>query len=316
MGRKQSKTEKALRQADRSKFTLKGQMVSSGMLDRYRKAVDAFLTFAKDYNYSVRQWDDLDEVASHWLEHIFHDGEHKSLASDGLAGIQFHMPQAMGRLKHSWKLAKVWQKLEPPRRVLPLSPLMVRAMAGAAWSLGFAAEASAMLVGFDAMLRSGELYNLKVKHVKFYSQRAVVSLGHTKTGKRTNTAEMVVVESQLAVQALRRACKNRPKNELVLSRGARVFRTLFNSLIDLFEIDGLVTVYSLRRGGASWDFLQHQAMERTLLRGRWQSTSSARIYLQDATAMVTHLKLTAEQQRLAEAASSLLHKSLTAKPGR
>jgi len=295
---------------------LKGQMVSSGMLDRYLKGVEAFLDFAQDFDYVVQHWEDLDEVVSAWLEHIFHDGEHKSLASDALAGIQFYLPQAMGRLKHSWKLAKVWQKLEPPRRVLPLSPLMVRAMAGAAWSLGFIAEASAMLVGFDAMLRSGELYNLKIKHVKFYRNRAVVTLEQTKTGKRTNTAEMVVLESQLAVKALRCACANRPKNELLLSRGARVFRSLFNALIDLFEIDGLVTVYSLRRGGASWDFLQHQAMERTLLRGRWQSTSSARIYLQDATAMVTHLKLTAEQQQLAVAASLLLQKSLTAMPGR
>ena len=31
------------------------------------------------------------------------------------------------------------------------------------------------------------------------------------------------------------------------------------------------------RGGATWDFLEHQSMERTLLRGRWASTSSARM---------------------------------------
>eukprot|EP00435_Cladocopium_sp_Y103_P061539 s868_g23.t1 len=287
-------------------------MVSSGMLERYTKSVALFLAFAQDFQYKVTEWDMLDEVVSEWLEHLFHDGYHKSLASDGLAGIQHFLPQSLGRLRHSWKLAKVWQKLEPPRRVLPLSPLMVRAMAGAAWSLGFISEAAALLLGFDAMLRSGELYSVQVRDFKFYNDKAVVSLGYTKTGKRNNTTEMVVVERKLAIAALRRACADRPRNALLLARGARVFRTLFNALLDLFNLEGLITVSSLRRGGASWDFLQRQSMERTLLRGRWQSTSSARIYLQDATAMVTHLKLSRDQQQLALAAARLLKRSLTA----
>lgn len=193
---------------------------------------------------------------------------------------------------------------------------MVKAMAGAAWALGFTAEASALLTGFDAMLRSGELYNLRIKDVAFYGSRAVLSLGFTKTGKRNNTTEMVVVESKLAVTSLKLVCAGRRQNEFLLARGARVFRCVFNSLVDFFDLEGNLTVYSLRRGGASWDFLQHQSMERTLLRGRWQSTSSARIYLQDATAMVTQLKMSSHQQQLAEAAAAKLKKSLTAGPDR
>lgn len=291
-------------------------MISEGMKDRYRKSVIRFLDFTKEFNYQVPTWDDLDDTVSEWLEHIFQDGQHKSLASDGLAGLQYHLPQSIGRLRHSWKLVKVWQKLEPPRRVLPISPLVVGAFAGVACELGYLAEASALLVGFDTMLRSGELYRLKIRDIKFYNQRAVLSLGFTKTGKRTNATEMVVVESKLAVTLLRKACANRRRHEFLLYRGERAFRALFNMLIDFFDIQGLVTVYSLRRGGASWDFLQHQSLERTLLRGRWASTSSARIYLQDATAMVTHLELTPVQYSLAQAAASRLVNSLTAEPGR
>lgn len=263
----------------------------------------------------VPTWDDLDQVVGEWLEHIFPDGQHKSLASDGLAGLQYHLPQSIGRLRHSWKLVKVWQKLEPPRRVLPISPLVVAAFAGVSLELGYAAEASAMLAGFDTMLRSGEIYRLRIRDIKFYSSRAVLSLGHTKTGKRTNAQEMVVVESKLAIAALRRACARRRKSELLLHRGERFFRLLFTQLIDFFQLKGLITVYSLRRGGASWDFLQRQSLERTLLRGRWASTSSARIYLQDATAMVTHLELTHSQKALARAAAARLVNSLTASPG-
>lgn len=192
----------------------------------------------------MESWDDLDEVVSEWLEHMFHEGAHKTLASDGLAGLQFFVPQAIGRLKHSWKLARVWQKLEPPQRVLPLSPSVVMAFAGVCVALNCHAEAAGLLVAFDAMLRSGELYRLRVQNITFYGRRAVLSLGFTKTGKRNNAAEMVVVESRIAVKMLRLACYGRRPKEAFLLRGERFFRALFNLLLEFFEIEGLVTVYS------------------------------------------------------------------------
>lgn len=203
MVRSLSQTEQAKRQQQRQRCTLKSRMVSAGMTERYTKSVQKFLDFTSEFHYQVASWDDLDEVVSEWLEHIFHDGQHKSLASDGLAGLQYHLPQSMGRLKHAWKLVKVWQKLEPPRRVLPISPLVVSAFAGVSLRLGFVPEASALLVGFDTMLRSGELYRLRIRDIKFYDARAVLSLGLTKTGKRTNASEMVVVESALAISCLK-----------------------------------------------------------------------------------------------------------------
>lgn len=289
---------------------MKSKMVSKGMMERYHKTVMRFLDFVDEFKYTVPTWEDLDSVVSEWLEHMFHEGEHKTLANDGLAGLQFYVPQAIGRLKHSWKLARVWQRLEPPQRVLPISPSVILGFAGACAHLNLWEEAAALLAGFDTMLRSGELYRLRVKDSTFYSGRAVLALGFTKTGKRNNAAEMVVVESQLAVKALRRACRGRRPNSALLSRGERFFRALFNCLLEFFDIEGLVTVYSLRRGGASWDFLQHQSLERTLLRGRWASTSSARIYLQDVTAMVTHLRLSAAQLDAVQSAASVLVKHL------
>ena len=306
MGRSLTQTERDLRKQVRKNFTLKSRMVTPGMQLRYQRSVEQFLLFIQTFGYRLHTWDDLDEMVSEWVEHIFHDGRHKSLASDGLAGLQFFLPQALGRLKHSWKLCKVWQKLEPPRRVLPLSPLVLCGFAGAAVRLGFTQEAAGLLIGYDCMLRSGELYRLTVGDVAFYDSRAVLSLGFTKMGQRLNSAEMVVVESQLAVKYLRLACQGRPRRQPLLERGDRFFRSLFTCMVELFDIPGLITVYSLRRGGASWDFLQHQSMERTLLRGRWASTSSARLYLQDATAMVSHLSLSSNSRSLLQAAANTL----------
>ena len=55
-------------------------------------------------------------------------------------------------------------------------------------------------------------------------------------------------------------------------------------------------MYSFRRGGATWHFLTEQNIEQTLLRGRWALTSTARIYLQDAAATLSHLQISDEQR--------------------
>jgi len=49
--------------------------------------------------------------------------------------------------------------------------------------------------------------------------------------------------------------------------------------------------YSLRRGGASFDYRQHGVVSRTTLRGRWNSAKTARIYIADAMAVLAAVKL-------------------------
>ena len=281
-------------------------MVSQNIQARYKKSVSSILAFMLEMGVHVPTWENLDEVVSAWVEFAYAEGEHKSLVNYALAGLQFFLPSCVGKLKQSWRLATVWQRLEPPLRVLPISPLLVRGFAGAAVRMGFVAEAAALLIGFDCMLRSGELYALRLQDITFLQNRAVVCLGRSKTGKRTGANEMVVVESSLALRWLRNACSHGCGQDKLLKRGDRFFRKFFAELLQLFQIKGLMTVYSLRRGGATWNFLHHGSMEKTLLRGRWSSTSSARIYLQDSAATVTHLQLTRDQRSFAQTTSRFL----------
>ena len=53
----------------------------------------------------------------------------------------------------------------------------------------------------------------------------------------------------------------------------------------------------MRRGGASWHFMSSQSLETTLLRGRWASSSTARIYLQDSAAALSHPQIPTAQRR-------------------
>ncbi|CAE7439662.1 unnamed protein product [Symbiodinium sp. CCMP2592] len=252
----------------------------------------SFLTYLADANLVAGQANQLCEAAASWVEFLYADGQRKGLASDGLAGLQYFLPECQGHLKLSWKLVKVWQRIEPPMRVLPLSPLLVLGMAGLAACLALPDIAAGLLICFDGILRSGELYQLRVGDITFYTSRAALRLGLTKAGKRTGQEEMVVINRQIAVKWLHRACVGMSDDELLLRRGPDFFRECFKLFINEFDLAELkINVYSLRRGGATWDFLAYQSMERTLLRCRWASTSSARVYLQDAVATIAHLKL-------------------------
>ncbi|CAE7564650.1 unnamed protein product, partial [Symbiodinium sp. CCMP2456] len=262
------------RQKCRKGQNLKSQMVTAKIQDRYAKAVGHILSFLEHMKSDFVSWDNFDESVCAWIEFAYSDGEHKSLVNFALAGLQFYLPACVGRLKQAWRLAKVWHRIEPPLRVLPLSPLLTAAFAGACVLMGFTGEAAGFLIAFDCMLRSGELYNLQCKDVTFMRDKAVLSLGKSKTGKRTGANEMVVVESQIAVRWLRIACSTLRAEDYLLQRGERFFRKLFHALVELFEVPGFLTVYSLRRGGAAWNFLFHGSMEKTLLRGRWSSSST------------------------------------------
>ena len=282
-------------------------MISSELKERYRSALVQVTQFWADHNVDINSLDVLDEAVATYLEHIFAEGLPKSLASDTLASIQHYLPTSCGRLRFSWKIAKTWQKLEPPTRLVPLSPLVVQAFSGGLWQCGFHREAAALLVAFDAMLRPGELYQLRCKDITFYGNAAVITLRDTKTGQRKGSDEMVVIESLLACNILRQAVMAVPRSSLLLSVSPYRFRLLFRSLVSHFQLKGSVGMYSLRRGGATFDFLLHKSMERTLLRGRWSSSSTARIYLQHTVASISELALTKIQRIHLAKAAKVLH---------
>lgn len=290
---------KAQRKRQRKGLTLQSSLVSPGLQHRYAIALLHVTQFWIETALLPSSLENVDPAVSVWLEYIFSDGEPKSLASDGLASLQHFMPSLCGHLRGSWKMVKAWQKLEPPTRVIPISPLLCQAMAGACVATGLIGEAAAFLLAFDAMLRPGELYHVLIKDISFFSDVAVVCLRDTKTGRRKNSSEMVVIESAVANIWLRKAASVYPKNSCLIQRTPAQFRMLFRQLVQHLELKGLWAIYSFRRGGATFDFLYSGSLERTLLRGRWSSSSTARIYLQDTVATVSLLELTPVQKSYA-----------------
>ena len=73
-----------------------------------------------------------------------------------------------------------------------------------------------------------------------------------------------------------------------------LFRREFRTLTAGFGVQGLFQPYSLRRGGATWHFAAGKSLDATIVRGRWQSSKTARIYIEDAVAAEVAAKMPRE----------------------
>ena len=85
----------------------------------------------------------------------------------------------------------------------------------------------------------------------------------------------------------------------------------FKLLVQALEIDYLgLSWYSLRRGGATANFMLHGNMELTLQFGRWSSTRTSKRYVMQAVAEVVKMSLNNRQRALLREAAGNVHKFL------
>ncbi|CAK0893795.1 unnamed protein product, partial [Prorocentrum cordatum] len=94
-----------------------------------------------------------------------------------------------------------------------------------------------------------------------------------------------------------------PGERLLQAVRACTFLRQFSRALEVLKLDaGVFSPYSLRRGGATFDFRSHGRMEKTLMRGRWQSSQTAKLYIQEGLANLAEFELTDQQLQLLEAA--------------
>ena len=271
---------------------LRDQLISELTKARYLKAVKALLSFWCVVGCSPTCVDDFDECCAMFVEAMWSEGDSINLPSQALAGLQWLWPSVKGHLPYAWKLTKAWAKAEPPNRATPFTPLMALGLAGLCVASNMVPVAALILVGFDGFLRSGELFAMKVGDISFRKGMAVIKLALTKSGKRRGLMEVIVITSKIAVELLARACQGRGAEEFVAPCSAFSLRKILRTLLAELQLDELLySWYSLRRGGATAYFLQTGSMEKTLLRGRWTSSTVARLYIQDAVALANELLL-------------------------
>ena len=137
-----------------------------------------------------------------------------------------------------------------------------------------------LLLGFFALLRTGELLLVKPCNILFSKKHGIVALFATKTDKRDAAAETVAFDDPFAIMALQEtlSLKNhqRLSNVPIWKHSAQNFRKKFTFYMKRFSLlTHAFRPYSSRRGGATHLFQFTGSMELALLKGRWPSARVA-----------------------------------------
>lgn len=252
---------------------------------------------------SVHDEDDLDASVCDWVRHMWETGEPLLTVGDALSALHFYQPWTKRRLAHSWKLFGTWRKIEHPARAPPLTLRITRSLAAYAVASSQWELAVMLLLGFECLLRTGELMALYPEDLLLGATTGLCTLRNTKTSKRDSAQEVISINDSVTLELCKQFLKlrkewNTPTMPL-WSASPGAFRRRFAQLCCIFGLEPQgFRPYSLRRGGATHTFQVTQSMESALLRGRWQSSRVARVYITDGLSYLPSLKMTAQTKRL------------------
>ena len=245
-----------------------------------------------------------DETISKWIEKRFSRGEGVTTISDTLSGLHHFSPWLRGQLSRSWRLFKLWRKIEKPKQAPPLPKQFAESLVARAIEVEDTRLALVLALGFWGMLRTGELMLLEPRHLLLGRNDLVLQLGLTKSGLRRHQDENVVIHHRptllLAQFVLEESKQKRAMSDPLYLQGGPEFRKQFASLLSFFRFPSSFRPYSLRRGGATAHFRKHGQMERTLIKGRWASTGAARQYIQEGLSVLAQLKISNYTQSLVD----------------
>ena len=124
-----------------------------------------------------------------------------------------------------------------------------------------------------------------------------IALPATKMGKIRGAVEVVSIDDAMVGLLIRKVHSAAASGKgPVLSGSRSAFRGLFCRLLRQLNLERFdFRPYSLRRGGASHDFASHGDIARTVWRGRWSDSRTARVYVTDGLARLISQNLSAEE---------------------
>ena len=278
-----SRRTRAERAKDRCSIILKDVSITEQTQIRYFLGLKQLTPFLANVSTML----ELDESITTWIQRCFERGEPLHLISDALCGLQHQEPWVKRNIPMAWKLFGVWRKLESPGRAPPLTKEIIYSWANYAIEHQDLVFAALILLGFFALLRTGELLKVRPKDLLLDEENGIVTLFGTKTGQRDNVGEMVSFSDVFTIETLR-AVQDLQKDRDMMNvplwyKSAQSFRTRFQWYCKRFDLlSHQFRPYSLRRGGATWIFQRTGSMEVALVKGRWSSSRVARIYISDA----------------------------------
>ena len=296
---------KAQRRLERGHRTLDEQRIRPHTLNnRYKPAVLAFLDYLCK-GPTPSSLPALDFALAQFIEALYEEGDHIGKAADTLSGLTHFLPLVKGHLRYSWSLFKAWRKSELPAQAPPFDDLLVSGLSGLAYRVGLPALGASLLLAYHCLLRSGEIFSLRCSDVMISPDAASGALTLTMTKK--NLRDSVRISDPLVLRFALRRLHTSPPHALFIECTPAQARYALSLLLKFFGLEPFgFRWYSARRGGATTDFRVHGLMERTLIRGRWENSRTARIYITDGISALINLQFTNSQRHQLNAHAAFL----------
>ena len=268
---------------------LKATLVKAGTMLVYRKSVHVFFLWCVTMKISwPSDGDELDHVVSQFGEMAWEEGETRALFANLLSGLPLYEESLRQYLNCSRRLLTAWDKNEWTVRSFPLTPDMTFAMVGLAVSLDWLVEATALLVGYDGLLRIMELLRLRAGDIKggLESPSLILELHDTKTSSRKSVLERAVLTCPYACALLLALKSDLQPGEFVFKElSAKIMRSRMRALADKLNLSDLyITPHSLRRGKATELFKVSNSFDVVAQAGRWEQLRTCRKYVDQAVA--------------------------------
>ena len=236
-----------------------------------------------------------------------------SVAKHAVLAVQHIFPHYRRRLQLAWQSVTAWEEVTEIRvpAPLPLSVLAafvvysraqanVRQKTRQQW-LRFAIG---LEIGFFALLRPGEIFNLLVAHITlpdswvFASRGAVLRIEAPKNRRRLSRHQFVLVEHGPCCSALASVMQELHASEKFWPWGPARFRALFKEVSVRLGVAQLgFSPASLRAGGASHLHLSGMEISRLKFRGRWASERTLAHHVQLALSRQVQLSLSSATKR-------------------
>ena len=190
-----------------------------------------------------------------------------------------------------------WRKKELPAQALPLPYEVCIALIGCALSCQDLGLAAGFAVAFHCFLRTAELVNLTGSDVVLSKTHGVVCLATTKKGFRDVVRITCPLTLSLCTARLSQICPG----DSFLGVSSKQCTQCFFELLAFLGLSHMgFRFYSFRRGGATYFFKKTGNLDETVLRGRWESTRTARIiyiYITDGMAQLASLAIPMDSQK-------------------
>ena len=284
------------RKQQRAGIRLRDYTVTTRTKERYEKAVGKILPFLEQHP----SLDDLDGIVSDFIELQWGLGEAVNDIADCLSGLHFYWPHVKGLLRQSWRLFRSWRRIESPQRAPPLTCWLVKAIVSRAVEKGAVAFATLIALGFNCLLRTGEILALQFQDFEFNLECGVVTLRSSKSGLRTGTEEAVSIRDPLVLNLLHTlsVTECHSPGQKLWPHSGQYFRSTLEKYLTFFRVSHLkFKPYSLRRGGTTYMLQCGISLDFILLRGRWRSLGVARLYLEDGLAQIPMLRIDSKDRQ-------------------